>query len=60
MKKYSIPLFATPHGTVIETGVFYLAEITEEGMEKLLGFENECIDEERELYAGKLTNINKN
>lgn len=29
---YSIPLFATPHGSIIKTGRFYLDKITDEGM----------------------------
>jgi len=51
---FSIPLFATPHGTVIETGVLYLSEITEEGMKKLEDYEKDVKTQGKELYAGKL------
>lgn len=51
---YSIPLFCTPHGTIIKTGRFYLDEITEEGKARLESYENELKAENKELYAGKL------
>lgn len=50
----SIILVSTPHGSVLETGIFYISEIDDEGMEKLIGFENDCKDKKQELYAGKL------
>ena len=51
---FSIPLFSTPHGTIIEVGVLYLSEITDEGMEKLLEYEEDVKSKDDELYAGKL------
>ena len=52
---YSIPLFATPHGTVIKTGVLYLSEITPEAKEQLIAWEKELDEEGKEMYANKLT-----
>jgi len=53
IKMYSIPLFATPHGNVIKTGVLYLGEITEEGMKKLEEYEVDA-KEKGKWYADKL------
>ena len=50
---FSVPLIATPHGTIIHSGRFYLDEITEEGMQKLIAFEEHAKDQGKELYAGK-------
>ncbi len=52
---YSVPLVASPHGTIIKTGIFYLTEITEEGMGRLLAYEKELRANGEELYAGKLS-----
>ena len=51
---FSIPLFATPHGTVIKTGVLKLSKITDEGTAKLSEIEKQVLDEGRELYGGLL------
>lgn len=51
IKMYSIPLFATPHGTIIKTGVAHLSKITDEGLEKLIKYERELLDEGKELYG---------
>ncbi len=53
-KYFSIPLFATPHGTIIQTGLFTLSDITNEGVERLEKYEKECKDKNIELYGGKL------
>lgn len=55
IKMFSIPLFATPHGTVIQTGVLYLSEMIEESMKKLIEYEDDVKSKNDELYAGKLT-----
>ena len=39
IKVFSTPLFGTPHGTIISTGIMHLSDITEEGMETLLQYE---------------------
>lgn len=49
---FSVPLMATPHGTIITVGRFYLNEITEDGMERLLAYENELMSSGSEMYAG--------
>lgn len=54
---FSMPLFATPHGTVIKTGIFYLSPITNDGNDKLSFYENLAKEEGIELYAGKLPNF---
>ena len=55
LKVFSIPLFATPHGTVLKTGVMKLSKITDEGMLKLLEYESQVDGSEFELYGGYLT-----
>ena len=40
---YSIPMFCSPHGTMIRTGVMKLSQITEDGLKKLKGYEDELI-----------------
>ena len=55
VKMFSIPLFATPHGTIIKTGVMKLSKITDEGLQKLLEYEKQVIDNGDELYGGRLT-----
>lgn len=50
-KIYSISLFATPHGTIIKTGVTHLSKITDEGLEKLIEYERELLDNGKELYG---------
>jgi hypothetical protein len=54
VKMYSIPLFATPHGTIIKTGVMKLSKITDEGLQKLSEYEKQVIDNGGELYGGRL------
>jgi len=54
---YSIPLFGTPHGSIIKTGVLYLSEMSDDGMVKLLEFENDVKTKGDELYFGKLNDI---
>lgn len=54
VKAYSIPLVATPHGSIIKTGFLRLSEITEEGMQKLLAYEEQVKSEGKQLYAGCL------
>lgn len=51
----SIIKFSTPHGTILESGRAYVKPITEEGIEILLAYENELINEGKELYAGLLS-----
>lgn len=51
---FSVPLFGTPHGSVIKTGVLHLIEIDIDSMNKLRDFEDELISSGKELYAGKL------
>ncbi len=55
IKMYSIPLFVTPHGTIIKTGVMKLSKITKEGETILLELEKQVIDEGGELYGGLLS-----
>jgi hypothetical protein len=57
VRMFSIPFFATPHGSVIETGVLYLSEITEEGMVKLKEFEADAKAKGNELYDGRINDI---
>lgn len=59
IKMPSIVLLATPHGSIIKTGVLYLSEITDEGMKKLLEFEIDALKKKGHgnLYAGKLENM---
>lgn len=54
VKMYSIVLFATPHGSVIKTGVRKLSEITEEGLKKLEGYEDELKSKGETMYNGML------
>jgi hypothetical protein len=54
VKMYSILLFATPHGTIIKTGVMKLSKITDEGLQKLSEYEKQVIDKGDELYGGRL------
>lgn len=51
---FSIPLFSTPHGTVIKTGVLKLSDITEDGMNRIIELEKQAIEDGVELYAGYL------
>lgn len=52
---YSMPLFATPHGTVFKTGVLKLSQITSDGLEKLREYDKELIESGSEMYAGYYT-----
>ena len=54
VKMFSIPLFATPYGTVIKTGVMKLSKITDEGLSKLAEYEKQVVDNGDELYGGHL------
>lgn len=54
VKMYSIPLFATPHGTLIKTGVMKLSKITEEGLKQLSEYEKQAIGDGEKLYCGLL------
>ena len=38
----SIVIFSTPHGSAIETGIFHLNDIDEEGMKKLEEYEKDA------------------
>ena len=53
-KMWSIPLFCTPHGTVIKTGVAYLDEITPSGLQQLEELEKQAKEKGNVLYAGYL------
>ena len=57
VQMFSIPFFATPHGSVIETGVLFLSEITEEGLAKLKEFEADAKAKCKELYDGRINDI---
>ena len=50
----SILIWSTPHGSEIETGRFYLNDITPEGLEKLNGYESELKKENKPLYNNKI------
>lgn len=54
IQMYSTPLFATPGGTIIKTGLAYLSDLRQEDFEKLSGFE-EYVTEISNFYGGKLT-----
>lgn len=54
-KLFSVLLFSTPHGTIIKAGRFLFSEITKEGMEKLLEYENDSNIKPENFYSGKLT-----
>ena len=51
---FSIPLFSTPHGSVIKIGVMHLSDITKEGMSKLKEYEDDAKSKGKKLYAEKL------
>ena len=53
---FSVPVFATPHGTIIETGVLHLSEITDDGMITLLQYEADAKEKKIPLYGGKYAN----
>jgi hypothetical protein len=52
--EYARVLVGTPHGSVISAGRFHVSEISEEGMEKLLNYEEELRYDFKPLYNGKL------
>ena len=54
VKMFSLPLFATPHGTIIKTGVMGLSKITDEGRQKLSEYEKQVIYNGDKLYGGCL------
>ncbi len=57
IRAFSISLIATPHGSVIKSGLFHLEDLDEAGMAKLIGYENEVRDSGKELYGGRLKGI---
>jgi hypothetical protein len=54
MPCYSVPLFSTPHGTVIKTGLLRLKDLTEEDAKLLEEYEREVIEDRQEVYGGLL------
>jgi hypothetical protein len=54
IEMFSVPFFATPHGTIIKVGVLKLSKITEEGLIKLSEYEQQVIDKGDDLYGGRL------
>jgi hypothetical protein len=48
IRAYSIVHFGTPHGSLIETGVAYLAELTEEGKIRLDEYEKDALKTQKE------------
>jgi len=54
IKMFSIPLFSTPHGTIIKTGIMKLSKITDDGLAKLSEYEKEILEKGDELYGGRL------
>ena len=38
----SIVLISTPHGSIIESGIFYVSEADDDDMDKLRAFEQDC------------------
>ncbi len=57
VKIFSIPMIGTPHGSVIDSGVMYLEEMTPEGMFKLETYEDEIRYSLEPIYNGVLDNI---
>lgn len=55
--EYARVHIGTPHGSIIVSGRFHISEITPEGMEKLLNYEEDCRYEFKPLYNGLLDNI---
>lgn len=51
-KMFSIPLFTTPHGSTLKTGLFHLEDLEDVDWEKLENFEKTT---EKDFYGGKLT-----
>ncbi len=56
-KMFSIPFFATPHGSLTKLGIAHLREITEDGLIKLKELEEDAIKNKFNLYAGKFNPI---
>lgn len=56
VKAFSIPLFSTPHGSVIKTGFLKLSKITEDGLELLEKYEGMAKEnpEKFKYYGGYL------
>lgn len=54
VQMFSIVLFGTPHGTIIETGISHLSKITEDGAVKLFELECEAKRTGHQLYHNKL------
>lgn len=51
----SIVEFATPHGSILESGIVHLDAPSQELMLKLKDLEKIVLDQNEEIYAGKLT-----
>jgi len=54
---YARVLVGTPHGSVIDSGRLHVSEITPEGMEKLLNYEEELRYNFEPLYKGALDDV---
>jgi len=54
----SIVIFSTPHGSVIESGIFYVSEMDDEDMDRLRAFEKDAKEGGEELYNGALEEFN--
>jgi len=48
-------IFATPHGTIIKTGIMRLSKITDEGLQRLSEYEKLVLDAGYKLYGGYLS-----
>lgn len=55
--EYARVHIGTPHGSIIVSGRFHVSEITPEGMEKLLNYEEELRYKFEPLYKGVLDNV---
>jgi hypothetical protein len=58
VEMFSMPLFSTPHGTIIKTGIMHLSNITDEGLKKLSEYEKKAIENENIEFYGGYLNIN--
>jgi hypothetical protein len=54
IRAYSIPLFATPHGTVIVTGVIHLEDLSSEESVQLEAFEEDA-KKQNKWYNGRIS-----
>jgi len=55
--EYARVHIGTPHGSIIVSGRFHVSEITPEGMEKLLNYEEELRYNFEPLYKGALDDV---